>query len=89
VIFVAKMYYDSDCDLGLLRGKTVAVIGYGSQGHAHAQNLNDSGVIVLEIGLGQGADVKGIFSEYRDIEILKDDCGIERIFTAKYAEEKA
>ena len=36
---MAKMYYDSDCNLGLLKGKTVAIIGYGSQGHAHAQNL--------------------------------------------------
>lgn len=44
------MYYDSDCSLGLLRGKTVAVIGYGSQGHAHAQNLNDSGINVV-VGL--------------------------------------
>jgi ketol-acid reductoisomerase len=44
------MYYDSDCNLGLLKGKTVAVIGYGSQGHAHAQNLNDSGVNVV-VGL--------------------------------------
>ncbi len=47
---MAKMYYDSDCSLGLLKGKTVAVIGYGSQGHAHAQNLNDSGINVV-VGL--------------------------------------
>lgn len=47
---MAKMYYDSDCNLGLLKGKTVAVIGYGSQGHAHAQNLQDSGVKVV-VGL--------------------------------------
>ncbi len=47
---MAKMYYDSDCNLGLLKGKTVAIIGYGSQGHAHAQNLNDSGVNVI-VGL--------------------------------------
>lgn len=47
---MAKMYYDSDCNLGLLKGKTVAVIGYGSQGHAHAQNLQDSGVNVV-VGL--------------------------------------
>ncbi|MHC1751708.1 ketol-acid reductoisomerase [Humidesulfovibrio sp.] len=42
-----KVYYDSDADLGLLKNKTVAVIGYGSQGHAHAQNLRDSGVNVI------------------------------------------
>ncbi len=43
-------YYDSDCNLGLLDGKTVAVIGFGSQGHAHAQNLHESGVDVI-VGL--------------------------------------
>lgn len=43
-------YYDSDCNLGILDGKTVAVIGFGSQGHAHAQNLHDSGVDVI-VGL--------------------------------------
>ncbi len=47
---MAKMYYDSDCNLKLLEGKTVAIIGYGSQGHAHAQNLKDSGVNVV-VGL--------------------------------------
>ena len=48
-----KVYYDKDCDLSLIKGKTVAIIGYGSQGHAHAQNLNDSGVNVL-VGLRKG-----------------------------------
>jgi len=47
---MAKMYYQADCDLNLLSGKTVAVIGYGSQGHAHAQNLRDSGVRTI-VGL--------------------------------------
>ncbi|MEX0944021.1 MAG: ketol-acid reductoisomerase [Balneolaceae bacterium] len=46
----AKTYYNGDADLGLLKGKTVAVIGYGSQGHAHALNLKDSGVDVI-VGL--------------------------------------
>jgi len=45
-----NIYYDKDADLGRLDGKTVAVIGYGSQGHAHAQNLADSGVDVV-VGL--------------------------------------
>ena len=47
---MAKIYYDSDADLTLLKGKAVGIIGYGSQGHAHAQNLRDSGcqVIVAE-----------------------------------------
>jgi ketol-acid reductoisomerase len=48
-----KVYYDKDCDLSLIKGKTVAIIGYGSQGHAHAQNLNDSGVKVI-VGLRKG-----------------------------------
>ena len=41
-----KKYYDSDCNLGVLDGKTVAVIGFGSQGHAHSENLAESGVNV-------------------------------------------
>ena len=45
-----NIYYDKDADLGRLEGKKVAVIGYGSQGHAHAQNLNNSGVDVV-VGL--------------------------------------
>jgi ketol-acid reductoisomerase len=44
------MYYDSDCNLGLIKGKKVAIIGYGSQGHAHANNLKDSGADVI-VGL--------------------------------------
>ena len=44
------MYYDDDADLNLLSGKTVAILGYGSQGHAHALNLKDSGVSVV-VGL--------------------------------------
>ena len=54
---MAKMYYEKDCDLKKLDGKTVAVIGYGSQGHAHALNLRDSGVKVI-IGLYEGAPSK-------------------------------
>ncbi|MBQ9600968.1 MAG: ketol-acid reductoisomerase [Neisseriaceae bacterium] len=49
-----QVYYDKDADLSLIKGKTVAIIGYGSQGHAHAANLKDSGVNVV-IGLRQGA----------------------------------
>ena len=45
-----KLHYDSDADLKYLAGKTVAVLGYGSQGHAHALNLKDSGVEVV-VGL--------------------------------------
>ena len=49
-----KIYYQADCDINLLKGKTVAVIGYGSQGHAHALNLKDSGVDVI-VGLYEGS----------------------------------
>ncbi|NYT23183.1 ketol-acid reductoisomerase [Alcaligenaceae bacterium] len=48
-----KVYYDKDCDLSLIKGKTVAILGYGSQGHAHALNLHDSGVNVV-VGLRKG-----------------------------------
>lgn len=48
------IYYDKDCDLSIIRGKKVAVIGYGSQGHAHANNLKDSGVDVV-VGLRPGS----------------------------------
>ena len=51
---MAKIYYQSDCNLGLLEGKTVASIGYGSQGHAHALNLHESGVDVI-VGLYEGS----------------------------------
>ncbi len=51
---MAKMYYEKDCNLNLLSGKTVAVIGYGSQGHAHALNLKESGVDVI-VGLYEGS----------------------------------
>lgn len=71
---MAKMYYDSDCNLGLLKGKTVAIIGYGSQGHAHAQNLNDSGVTVI-VGLTPT-------SEKRE-QVIKD--GLEVYDTAEAA----
>jgi ketol-acid reductoisomerase len=50
----AKIYYDQDADLSLLRGKKIAIIGYGSQGHAHALNLKDSGLDVV-VGLYKGS----------------------------------
>ncbi|HSJ56864.1 MAG TPA: NAD(P)-binding domain-containing protein, partial [Anaerolineae bacterium] len=51
---MATLYYDADADLGLLEGKKIAVIGYGSQGHAHALNLKDSGCQVV-VGLHDGS----------------------------------
>ena len=49
-----KIYYQEDCNMSLLEGKTIAIIGYGSQGHAHAQNLRDSGCNVI-VGLYEGS----------------------------------
>ena len=49
-----KKFYDDDADLSIIQGRTVAVIGYGSQGHAHALSLRDSGVDV-RIGLAEGS----------------------------------
>ena len=49
-----NIYYDKDADLSLIQGKQVAIIGYGSQGHAHANNLKDSGVNVC-VGLREGS----------------------------------
>ena len=51
---MAKLYYDKDADLALLKGKNMAIIGYGSQGHAHALNLKDGGFDVV-VGLYQGS----------------------------------
>src|SRR6516165_5153955 len=50
-----QVYYDRDADLGVLKGKKVAVLGYGSQGHAHANNLRDSGIDVV-VGLRRGSN---------------------------------
>lgn len=51
---MAKIYYNDDADLSIIQNRSVAVIGYGSQGHAHALNLRDSGVDV-RIGLNEGS----------------------------------
>lgn len=72
---MAKIFYESDCDLSLLDNKTVAIIGYGSQGHAHALNLKESGVNVI-IGLYEGskswarAEAQG-FEVYTSAEAAK------------------
>jgi ketol-acid reductoisomerase len=58
----ARMYYDADTDPQALQGQTVAIIGYGSQGHAHAQNLRDSGVDVV-VGLASGSKSRPLAEE--------------------------
>jgi len=58
----ARMYYDADADPKALEGQTVAVIGYGSQGHAHAQNLRESGVDVV-VGLAPGSKSRALVEE--------------------------
>src|SRR5258707_12754833 len=50
-----RVYYDRDADLNLIKGKKVAVVGYGSQGHAHAMNLRDSGVKDVAVALRAGS----------------------------------
>ncbi len=73
---MAKMYYEQDCNLSLLTGKTVAVIGYGSQGHAHALNLHESGVDVI-VGLYEGS------SSWK----LAEDAGLKVAVAADAAKE--
>jgi ketol-acid reductoisomerase len=50
-----KVYYDADADLGIIKDKKIAIVGYGSQGHAHAQNLRDSGIAEVAIALRAGS----------------------------------
>ncbi|MEA2846633.1 MAG: ketol-acid reductoisomerase, partial [Rhodospirillaceae bacterium] len=50
-----RVYYDRDADVNLIKGKKVLVVGYGSQGHAHAMNLRDSGVKDVRIALKPGS----------------------------------
>ena len=50
-----RVYYDRDADLNLIKGKKVAVVGYGSQGHAHVLNLRDSGVKDVAVALREGS----------------------------------
>ncbi len=50
-----RVYYDRDADVNLIKGRKVAVLGYGSQGHAHANNLKDSGVAEVRVALRAGS----------------------------------
>ena len=65
---MAKVYYDSDVNWDIMNGKTVAIIGYGSQGHSHALNLRDSGVNVL-VGLYDGSPSKAV-AESQGLKVL-------------------
>ena len=94
----AKMYYDNDADPSALSGQTVAIIGYGSQGHAHAQNLHESGVDVI-VGLAPGsksrplaeeaglrvADVADAVKAADAIMILVPDTGQKAVYDADIA----
>lgn len=65
---MAKVYYDADVNFDILNGKTVAVIGFGSQGHAHSLNLKDSGVNVV-VGLYEGSKSKAV-AESKGLKVL-------------------
>src|SRR5690625_956729 len=94
-----KVYYDKDCDLSLIKGKTVAIIGYGSQGHAHALNLHESGVNVV-VGLRKsgaswakaenaGLNVKEVAQAVQDADlvmILLPDENIAKVYREQVAD---
>jgi ketol-acid reductoisomerase len=93
-----NVYYDKDADLSLIKGKNVTIIGYGSQGHAHAQNLNDSGVRVT-VGLRRGgaswtkaekaglkvAEIADAVKEADVVMILLPDEQIAAVYNAEVA----
>lgn len=93
-----NVFYDKDCDLSLIKGKKVTVLGYGSQGHAHALNLHDSGVDVT-VGLrkngaswskaeGAGLKVKEVNEAVKDADIimmLLPDENIPDVYNASVA----
>ena len=60
-----NIYYDKDCDLSIIQGKQVTIVGYGSQGHAHANNLKDSGVDVT-VALREGSTSAAKAESYRE-----------------------
>ncbi len=64
-----QVYYDKDCDQALIKDKKVAIVGYGSQGHAHAQNLRDSGVKEVAIALREGSSTRKK-AEDADFEVM-------------------
>src|SRR4051812_28283452 len=75
-VMAAKIYSDKDADLSILNGKTCAVIGFGSQGHAHALNLKDSGVHVI-IGLYPGSKSR-VVAEEKGLEVFDTAEAVKR-----------
>src|SRR5690348_15831403 len=73
---MAKIYTDKDADLGLFKGKTLAVIGFGSQGHAHALNLKDSGAKVI-IGLYPSSKSRKV-AEEKGFEVVDTAEAVKR-----------
>ena len=77
------MFYDDDADLSLLDGKTVAVIGFGSQGHAHSLNLKDSGVDVV-VGLREGSSsveqARGEGLEVTTVDMVTEAASLDEIW---------
>ena len=59
-----RVYYDRDADLNLIKGKKIAIIGYGSQGHAHAQNLRESGVADVAVGLRSSPSISAPWNTF-------------------------
>src|SRR5213080_4656304 len=75
-----RVYYDRDADVNLIKGKKIAVVGYGSQGHAHALNLKDSGVKEVRVALREGsATVKK--AEAAGLTVLNPDELQARLYT--------
>ena len=85
---MAKMYYEQDCDLSVLNGKKIAIIGYGSQGHAHAQNLRDSGCDVI-VGLRQGKSWKKATEDGFTVMTVADAAKAADIIMMLVNDEKA
>ena len=76
---MARMYYEKDCNLSMLEGETLAIVGYGSQGHAHAQNLRDSGMHVI-IGLYEGSK-SAEMAERDGFEVYRTDDAVKNADT--------
>jgi ketol-acid reductoisomerase len=88
---MAKLYYDQDCDLSVLKNSTVAVIGYGSQGRAQAQNMLDSGLKVI-IGLKDGSqstpEAKADGFEVVDVATASERADIIQILTPDQSQKE-